>query len=147
MVIYGILLLVLIPALKDEHPDINQPWYADDAGARGTFKGIRAYFEKVQEQGPRQGYFPEPSMSILIMREHNKDAAGIAFHDLGFTIVSASRYLKGFIGEASNQQLWIQEKTEAWVDSIKEMAMVAERYPQAAYAGLHKVLQQEWQFL
>jgi hypothetical protein len=25
--------------------------------------------------------------------------------------------------------------------------MVAEQYPQAAYVGLHKSLQQEWQFL
>jgi hypothetical protein len=70
---------------------------------------------------------------ILIVREHNKDAAETAFKDLSFTIVTGSRYLKGFIGEATNQQLWIQEKTEAWVDSIKELAMVAERYPQAAY--------------
>ncbi len=34
-----------------------------------------------------------------------------------------------------------------WVDSVKELAMVAERYPQAAYAGLQKSLQQGWQFL
>jgi hypothetical protein len=33
------------------------------------------------------------------------------------------------------------------VDSIKEPAMVAEQYLQAAYAGLQKSLQQEWQFL
>jgi hypothetical protein len=101
----------------------------------------------LQEKGPKRGCFPEPSKSILIVPEHNKDAAEIAFKDLGFTIVTGSRYLGGFIGEATDQQLWIQEKAEAWVDSIKELAMVAERYPQAAYAGLQKSLQQEWQFL
>jgi hypothetical protein len=49
--------------------------------------------------------------------------------------------------EAPKQLSWVQEKAEGWVDSVKELAMVAERYPQAAYAGLQKSLQQEWQFL
>ena len=81
------------------------------------------------------------------MQEHSKEAAEIAFKDLGFTIVTGSRYLGGFIGEASDQLSWIKEKTKNWVAAIKELAMVAERYPQAAYAGLQKSLQQEWQFL
>jgi hypothetical protein len=126
MIAYGIYLLLLIQALKDELPNVDQPWYADDAGAGGTFKGVRAYFEELQEKGPRREYFPEPSKSILIVCEHNKDVVKIAFKDLGFTIVSGSCYLGGFIGKASDQQLWIQEKTEDWVASIKELAMVAE---------------------
>jgi hypothetical protein len=111
----------------------------------------------IRTKGPRQGYFPEPSKSILIVREHNKEAAQESFKDLGFTIVTGSRYFGGFIGEAPNQLSWIQEKNEDWVDSIKELAMVAECYGQAAYAGLHygqeaytglqKSLQQEWQSL
>jgi hypothetical protein len=32
-VIYGILLLPLIFLLKEAYPAVNQPWYADDAGA------------------------------------------------------------------------------------------------------------------
>ncbi len=66
MVTYGILLLPLIRALKDELLDINQPWYADAAGAGGTFQGIRAYFEgayleKLQdEKGYNRGYFWNP---------------------------------------------------------------------------------------
>jgi hypothetical protein len=67
MVAYGILLLPLIRTLKAEIPEVGQPWYADDAGAGGAFKGIRQYFEKLQEKGPRRGYFPEPSKSILIV--------------------------------------------------------------------------------
>jgi hypothetical protein len=41
----------------------------------------------------------------------------------------------------------MNEKTAHWVAVIKELALVAERYPQVAYAGLQKSLQQEWQFL
>jgi muconolactone delta-isomerase len=38
-------------------------------------------------------------------------------------------------------------KTKDWANAIAELALVADRYPQAAYAGLQKSLQTEWQFL
>jgi hypothetical protein len=143
----AILLLPLIRALKDELPDVNQPWYADDAGAGGKFAGISSYFEKLQEKGPRRGYFPEPSKSILVVQEHNKAAAEIAFKDLGFTIVTGTRYLGGFIRSADDQSDWVNSKTTDWSKAVGELSQVAARFPQSAYAGLQKSLQQEWQFL
>jgi hypothetical protein len=65
------------------------------------------------------------------------------FYDLKFHVVYGSRYLSSFIGEASAQQYWIEERTNTWVESITELAMAAEQYPQAAYTGLQKSLQQE----
>ncbi len=38
-------------------------------------------------------------------------------------------------------------KIKDWAESVSELALIAKRYPQAAYAGLQKSLQQEWQFL
>jgi hypothetical protein len=147
MVAYGILLLPLIRDLKEELPDVNQPWYADDSGAGGSFAGIRQYFLSLQKKGPRRGYFPEPSKSILVVQEHNKAAAKIAFKDLGFTIVTGTRYLGGFVGSAEDQSDWVKSKTSDWVAAVHELSQVAARYPQSAYAGLQKSLQQEWQFL
>jgi hypothetical protein len=147
MVAYGLLLLPLIRDLKRELPDVNQPWYADDSGAGGNFAGIRSYFERLQEKGPRRGYFPEPSKSILVVQEHNRAAAEIAFKDLGFTIVTGTRYLGGYIGSAEDQSEWVNSKTSDWTAAVGELSQVAERFPQSAYAGLQKSLQQEWQFL
>jgi hypothetical protein len=64
--------------------------YADDLRMGGSFTGIQKYFEKLQEKGPGRGYFPEPSKSILVVQEHNKEAAKIAFKDLGFTIITGT---------------------------------------------------------
>jgi hypothetical protein len=147
MIIYGILLLPLIQRLKNELPTVDQPWYADDAGAGGTFPELRAYVKALEKYGPTRGYFPEPTKSILIVREHNLAAAKIEFKDLGFEVVSGARYLGGFLGEDSEQKLWIEEKTSNWTDAVRELAKVAVRYPQTAYAGLTKSLQQEMQFV
>jgi hypothetical protein len=89
IVAFGILLLPLIRTLKDEVPNVNQPWYADNLGMGRSFAGIHKYFEKLQEKGPGWGYFPEPSKSILVVQEHNKAAAKIAFQDLGFTRIQS----------------------------------------------------------
>jgi hypothetical protein len=104
MVAYGILLLPLIHLLKKAYPAVNQPWYANDAGAGAKFGQIRAYFERLQEEGPKFGYFPEPSKSILIVKEHNREAAEFYFKDLGFMVITCSCYLGGFIGEDLNQK-------------------------------------------
>jgi hypothetical protein len=88
MVACGLSLLPLIRQLKDKFPEVFQPWYADDAGGGGDFQKIRGYFERLVELGPKYGYFPEPSKSILVVQAHNKKAAKAYFEDLGFTIVT-----------------------------------------------------------
>ena len=40
MVTYGLGNLPLIQELRKSHPGVTQPWYADYAGAGGTFEGI-----------------------------------------------------------------------------------------------------------
>jgi hypothetical protein len=147
MAAYGILLLPLIRQLKREIPEVSQPWYADDAGAGGNFGDLRRYFERLQELGPSRGYHPEPSKSILVVLEHNREKAESSFTDLEFQVTNGSRYLGGFIGDSVAQMTWIDKKTKAWATSVEELALVAAKFPQAAYAGLQKSLQQEWQFL
>jgi hypothetical protein len=44
MFAYGIGILLLIHRLKQEFPTVEQPWYADDAGAGGKFDAIRYLF-------------------------------------------------------------------------------------------------------
>ena len=68
---YGIGILPLIRKLKLEFLAVKQPWYANDAGAGGSFTDLQKFFLRLQEIGPTFGYFLEPSKSILIVRAHN----------------------------------------------------------------------------
>ena len=76
-----------------------------------------------------------------------EEAARAALGDLGFNIVTGYRYLGGYIGDSDDEAEWIAEKVGDYVAAISELAKVAKRFPQAAYAGMVKSLQQEWQFL
>ena len=67
MITNGIGILPPIKNLKLEIPEVTQPWYDDDAGALGMLSRIATYFNLLTRQGPRHGYHPEPSKSILIL--------------------------------------------------------------------------------
>ena len=86
MFLYGIGSLPLICQLKQEHPEVKQSWYADDTGAGGTFESIWEHFKRLQEIGPKFGYYPEPSKSILIVPKHSLKKAKVEFADLKFEI-------------------------------------------------------------
>ena len=147
MDIYGVGVLPLIEDLKRHVPEVWQPWYADDSGGGGTFAAIRRFFERLCEKGPGRGYFPEPSKSVLVVAAHNVERAKAPFADLNFKVVMGSRYLGGFVGEAAAQASWVEDKASSWAEAVGELAVVAKRFPQTAYAGLQKSLQQEWQFV
>ena len=57
MITYVIGVFHLIRNLRDAHPHVTQPWYADDAGAREKFGIILAHFRDLQARGLPRGYF------------------------------------------------------------------------------------------
>ena len=71
MIAYGIGVLPLFQELRNTHPCVTQPWYADDTGAGGTFQQVQAYFWDLQAQGPARGYYLEPTKSILVVAPGN----------------------------------------------------------------------------
>jgi hypothetical protein len=46
-----------------------------------------------------------------------------------------------------DQTIWVEKQAKKWTNAVGDLAFVAENYPQAAYAGLQKSLQAEWQFV
>ena len=57
------------------------------------------HFRDLQLKGPDQGYFPEPTKSILMVAEQNVPRATEYFRGMGIKIVTGSRYLGGFVWE------------------------------------------------
>ena len=51
MIVYEIGIIPLIKNLKQEIPDVNQPWYDDYSGALGKFAILNTYFDLLTCQG------------------------------------------------------------------------------------------------
>ena len=147
MIPYGKGALPLIRELRNAHPRVTQPWYADDAGAGGTFQQVQEHFWYLQVRRPARGYYQEPKKSILFVALGNVAWAEEHFRGHGIRVVMRHRYLGGFIGDADAERGWLREKIRGWIESVKLLAGVAHKHPQSAYAGLKKSLQKEWDFV
>ena len=71
MISYGIGILPLIFEICAVYPHITQLWYADYSGAGGKFAALQNHMQDLVVRGPPQGYFPEPTKSILVVSLRN----------------------------------------------------------------------------
>ena len=99
MIAYGIGILCLIRELRESHPCIIQPWYANDAGAGGKFKHILAHLQDLQARGLPRGYYPEQNKRILVVAPQNVARAEELFRGMEIQVVTGHRYLGGFLGD------------------------------------------------
>jgi hypothetical protein len=99
--------------------------------------------------GPAYGYFHKPCKSHYICKAEDKPAARQAFESFGLKInySRGQRYLGSFIGSAQRKEEWLGELVGKWVNAVKTLSVVAERYPQTAYAGFMYCLHNEWQYV
>jgi hypothetical protein len=145
---YRIGILPLIHRLKIDFPAVQKRWYANDAGAGGSFTDLQKFSLSLQEIGPAYSYFREPLKSILIVRANNCTRAKSTFEDLSFKVQSGSCQDGGYIGSKANHELWVQEKVTFWTSAVvTDLAFAALSQPQTALAGLQKSLQHKWQFI
>ena len=95
MIAYVIGILPLIKNLKQEIPDVTQPWYDDDARDLVTFAIIETYFNLLIRQGPGRVYYPKPSKSELIVHPDNPDARKVFGTCHRFKMCTGVQYIMG----------------------------------------------------
>ena len=145
--LYGVEILPLIRKLKELHIHCVQPWYADDMAMHGHVNDITDIMHLLLKEGPQRGYFPEPAKSICICDLQTQNRVRPFLEEFKFQYKEGYRYLGKYIGTTETLQQWLQPKVAEWAEGVQELAHVARRFPQTAYAGLAKSLQSEWQFL
>ena len=146
MCFYAIALLPVVRSLRS-HDKWMQSWYADDSACVGRLSNIKEWFELLSERGPRYGYYPEPSKSVLVVDQRYKDEAASVFEGTGVSVVTGHRFLGGFVGDREGGVCFVEKKVEDWVSYVQKLADAAKSQPQAAYASLVKSLQCEWMYL
>ena len=147
--LYGVALMPLASKMREAIPDALQPWYCDDAGAAGKAMPNARCLDFLMKFGPAYGYFPEPGKSHYICKVEDEPAAHQAFEGIGLEInySRGQRYLGGFIGSARKKEEWLGDMVGKWVSAVKTLSVIANRYPQTAYAGFTFSLQNEWQYV
>ena len=114
IIAYRIGILPLIKNIKKEIPDVTHPWYAENAGALGTFAILENYFDSLTRQCLGRGYQPKPIKSALIVRLENTKAEKVFGARHGFRVSTGARYLGGYIRDNNSKRDFLRERTLTW---------------------------------
>ena len=101
MVLYGITLVPLVEELKEVYTTILYPLYPYDVAFDGLVRRSAEQLHMLLDQGPDQGYFPEPDKLILIDNNpKDKEATRREFEQAGSNInhIYGSLYLEDYLG-------------------------------------------------
>ena len=142
------------PLVDDLHSCIikdqcRQSWYADDSSAVGKITEIKLWWKRLCEVGPKYGYFPKASKSILIIKGPSLlQEAQRLFADTGVEIsLNGQRHLGAVIGTDSFKHQYVTSKIKKWINDLKDLAKNTLEEPQAALAAYTKGICHRWTFI
>ena len=110
MIAYGIGISSIICNLHTAHPHVTQPWYSEDAGAVVMFEASCDHMHSLLVRGPPQGYFPDPTKSILVVSLRNFQRAEDHLRGIDMWLVTGRSYLGIFIGDQESEKAWLSDK-------------------------------------
>ena len=150
MGLYGLGIKPLIDDLAEE-VDKNkciQSWYADDSSAAGELLEMKKWWDLLCVQGPKYGYYPLASKTILIVKEGQKDRATEIFTGTGVTIsTDGERHMGAVIGSEDFKRKYVENKVSKWINDIEVLSEIAGDEPQAVYASFTKAISHRWTYL
>ena len=140
--------VAIMPLIKQLNGVVKQIWYADDASAGGRITDLRVWWNRLQELGPRYGYFVNSFKSHLLVKDDNLAIATNIFCDTDIQVSTAGhRYLGAPLGSESFIESYITSKVSEWSAEIYKLAELANTQPQAAYGAFTHGLIGRWVFI
>ena len=130
-------------------PVAKQAWFADDGTGGGPILQLKKMWENVIQMGPKYGYFPKASKSILIVKGmENLPKARSVFKETGVQVtIEGDRHLGAVIGSESFKHKFVESKITSWVKDVEELSVVAKEEPQIAYSAFTKGLSSRWCYI
>ena len=127
----------------------KQSWYADDSSAAGQLEEIKKWWEKLCDEGPKYGYYPKASKTVLILKDESlRTKAKKLFEDSGMMITcEGERHLGAVIGSDDFRKRYVSDKVAKWGEDVTELAKIAIEEPQAALSAYTKGICHRWTYV
>jgi len=94
-------------------------WYADDASACGEITLLRQWWDKLSILGPPLGYFPNPSKTLLVVKQQFLKHAQFLFANTCVNVTTDGKpYLGAAIGSTTYVSQYISSKINGWVQEL-----------------------------
>ena len=127
---------------------VNQVAFADDIMGIGDLKRLKEWWLKVNDIGPKFGYYPEPTKSWLIVKKEQLHLAEDLFNDTGINITTHGRkHLGASVGSDEFRKEYISNKVQKWVEEIKILSKIAMIDPHSAYIAYTRCYNHKYNFI
>ena len=116
--------------------------YADDSSVAGRMMEMKIWWDILNQAGPKFGYYPKPSKTILIVKkeEHLAEAEKY-FGGTGIKVtLTGERHLGAVIGTQEYRDEYVNNEIETWVADIEQLSAITEDEPQLAYSAYTKAM-------
>ena len=147
MVMYAVASIPLIHDLSSIS-EVKQLWYADDATGMGSLKGLRSWWDRINELGRYYGYWPNAVKSSLLVSSDRYDEACEVFKDTNVSVNCKGVTVLGSpVGSTEFVQSEINNKISLWCEKLKLLSGIARSQPQSAYSAFTHGLFGEWSYI
>ena len=145
MAMYAIGITPLIQQMMGHVNSTKQVWYADDCTTAGSIQDLSQWWLNLIESGPRFGYFPNASKSVLVVKPEHIDSARLQFRGQNFSIVTDEACVLGApVGSSEFVMGWIINKVQSWLDEITLLSTIALSQAQFAFSALTHGVMSHW---
>jgi hypothetical protein len=109
MGLYGLGIKPLISDLDEviTPEECIQAWYADDSSSAGELNQMKTWWDTLCLKGPKYGYYPLASKTILIVKDDQLEKAQEIFGHTGVKITTeGERHMGAAIGSENPFAMW-----------------------------------------
>ena len=93
---------------------LGEAWFADDATGVGRLTHLRTWWDRLNTEGPKYGYFLNGAKLWLMMKEKEFEAARIFQTANAQITTQGQRLLSAALGTATSQKTSSQQKLQHW---------------------------------
>ena len=102
----------------------------------GNLEEIKIWWDTLITECPKYGYYPKPSKSFLIVKQHDKEYAERIFAGSNIKITTeGARHLGAVLGDISFKEVYLRNEVHSWKNQLEIHSKIAEIQPQAAYSA------------
>ena len=123
------------PMVYEDETNTRKSFYADDGAGAGTLETIHEWSTSLLAQGPKCGYFPNASKTIILVKSQHYQWALQIFAGSGVNVTTdATKYLGGHVGPRETCDQLTRGKVGTLITHLEKLSELAKAEPHAAYS-------------
>ena len=106
---------------------------------------MKTWRDQLCTMGPKYGYYPQASKTILIVKERFEEKAKAIFGKNGIKIsTTRERHMGAVVGSERFKDEYVSNKVEKWVQDIEQLSNIAKDEPQSALSSFTRAITHRW---